>query len=151
MTRESLFAPTATTRLVLYWIPAVVWAVSIFVVSNIPAQEIQKAAETVDVVDSVPIPLDIAYHVVVFGVMGILGYRVASLHLGPQSRWSYLAALVFAIGYGVIDELHQSFISGRSSAAEDVGYDALGAILGIAAVFTIRVAFMRAKQRWGRA
>ena len=148
MTRESLFAPTATTRLVLYWMPAVVWAVSISIVSHIPSQEIQKAAETVD---AVPIALDIAYHVVVFAVMGILGYRVASLHLGPQSRWSYLAALVFAIGYGVIDELHQSFISGRSSAAEDVGYDALGAILGIAAVFTIRVALMRAKQRWGRA
>ena len=116
------------------------WAVSISVVSNIPAQEIQKAAATVD---ALPIALDIAYHVVVFGVMGVLGYWVSSLYL-RQARWSYLAALVFVIGYGVIDELHQSFVSGRSSAAEDVGYDTLGAILGLAAVFAIRFIYSRA-------
>ncbi|MCH7801084.1 MAG: VanZ family protein [Chloroflexi bacterium] len=145
MTRESPFARIGFTRLAFYWIPAVVWAVSIFVVSNIPAQEIQKAAETVDVVDSVPIPLDIAYHVVVFGVMGALGYRVVSLYL-RQARLSYLAALAFAIGYGVTDELHQSFVSGRSSSAEDVGYDALGAAIGLAAVFAISVIFSRARR-----
>ena len=120
--------------------PAVVWAVSIFVVSHIPASEIRKAAETID---ALPIALDIAYHVVVFGVMGVLGYQVASLYL-RQVRGSYLAALVFVIGYGVIDEFHQSFVSGRSSAAEDVGYDILGAILGLSVVFAIRFIFSRA-------
>jgi hypothetical protein len=143
LTRELIFDRLAFTRLALYWVPAVVWAVAIFVVSHIPAQEIQKAAETVD---AVPIALDIAYHVTVFGVMGILGYRVASLHLRAYARWSYFAALVFAIGYGVIDEVHQSFVSGRSSAAEDVGYDALGALFGLAAIFAIKIVYSKARR-----
>jgi hypothetical protein len=143
LTRESILTRVTFTRLALYWVPAVVWAVAIFVVSHIPAEEIQKAAETVD---AVPIALDIAYHVTVFGVMGILGYRVASLHLGSYARWSYFAALVFAIGYGFIDEFHQSFVSGRSSAAEDVGYDTLGALFGLVAIFAIKVVYSKARR-----
>jgi VanZ family protein len=143
LTRESIFDRLPFTTLALYWVPAVVWVVAIFVVSHIPAQEIKKAAETVD---AVPIALDIAYHVTVFCVMGILGYRVASLPLGAYARWSYVAAGAFAIGYGFVDEVHQSFVSGRSSAAEDVGYDTLGALFGLAAIFIIKIVYSKARR-----
>ena len=117
------------------------WAVAISAVSLIPAPEIQKA------VDAVPIALDIAYHVIVFGVMGALGYWAASRHLGQSSKWSYLAGLGFAIGYGAVDEVHQTFVSGRSSAAEDVGYDALGATVAIVAIFVVRFVSARSETR----
>ncbi len=117
------------------------WAVAISAVSHIPAPEIQKA------VDAVPIALDIAYHVIVFGVMGALGYWAASRHLGQSSKWSYLAGLGFAIGYGAVDEVHQTFVSGRSSAAEDVGYDALGATVAIVAIFAVRFVSARSETR----
>ena len=112
-------------------------------VSHIPAPELEKAA---DAVGPVPIALDIAYHVSVFGVMGALAHWVASRHLGLHARWSYFAPLSFAIGYGIIDEVHQSFVAGRSSTAEDVGYDSIGAVIGIAAIIAVRFALSRMKR-----
>ncbi|MDP6452329.1 MAG: VanZ family protein [SAR202 cluster bacterium] len=131
------------TTLAIYWLPAVVWAVVISAVSHIPAPELEKAA---DAVGPVPIALDIAYHVSVFGVMGALAHWVASRHLGSHAKWSYFAPLAFAIGYGVIDEFHQSFVAGRSAAAEDVGYDSIGAVIGIAAIIAVRFALSRTKR-----
>lgn len=138
---KSLLQRPIYATLAIYWMPALVWAVAISAVSHIPAPEIQKA------VDAVPIALDIAYHVIVFGVMGALGYWAASRHLGQSSKWSYLAGLGFAIGYGAVDEVHQTFVSGRSSAAEDVGYDALGAALAIVAIFAVRFVSARSETR----
>ena len=138
---KSLLQRPIYATLAIYWMPALVWAVAISAVSHIPAPEIQKAAE------AGPIALDIAYHVIVFGVMGALGYWAASRHLGQRSKWSYLAGLGFAIGYGAVDEVHQTFVSGRSSAAEDVGYDALGAALAIVAIFAVRFVSARSETR----
>lgn len=138
---KSLLQRPIYATLAIYWMPALVWAVAISAVSHIPAPEIQKA------VDAVPSALDIAYHVIVFGLMGALGYWAASLHLGQHSKWSYLAGLGFAIGYGAVDEVHQTFVSGRSSAAEDVGYDALGATVAIVAIFVVRFVSARSETR----
>ena len=141
---KSLLQRPIYATLAIYWMPALVWAVAISAVSHIPAPEIQKAAEAFD---AVPIALDIAYHVIVFGAMGALGYWAASRHLGQRSKWSYLAGLGFAIGYGAVDEVHQTFVSGRSSAAEDVGYDALGAAVAIVAIFAVRFVSARSETR----
>ena len=138
---KSLLQRPIYATLAIYWMPALVWAVAISAVSHIPAPEIQKA------VAAVPIALDIAYHVIVFGVMGAVGYWAASRHLGQRSKWSYRAGLGFAIGYGAVDEVHQTFVSGRSSAAEDVGYDALGATVAIVAIFTVRFVSARSETR----
>ena len=138
---KSLLQRPIYATLAIYWLPALVWAAAISAVSHIPAPEIQKA------VDAVPIALDIAYHVIVFGLMGALGYWAASRHLGQSSKWSYLAGLGFAIGYGAVAEVHQTFVSGRSSAAEDVGYDALGATVAIVAIFTVRFVSARSETR----
>jgi len=141
---KSILQRPIYATLAFYWMPALVWAVAISAVSHIPAQEIQKAAE---VVGPMPIAMDIAYHVIVFGVMGALGYWAASRHLGQRSKWSYLVGLGFAIGYGAFDEVHQTFVTGRSSAAEDVGYDALGATVAIVAIFAVRFVSARSETR----
>lgn len=138
---KSLLQRPIYATLAIYWMPALVWAVAISAVSHIPAPEIQKAAEAFTAA------LDIAYHVIVFGAMGALGYWAASRHLGQRSKWSYLAGVGFAIGYGAVDEVHQTFVSGRSSAAEDVGYDALGAALAIVAIFAVRFVSARSETR----
>jgi VanZ family protein len=41
-------------------------------------------------------------------------------------------ALLIAVGYGVSDEFHQSFVPGRSSDVHDVVADAAGAATGLA-------------------
>jgi VanZ family protein len=52
------------------------------------------------------------------------------------------AALMLATLYGVSDEYHQSFVSGRDASVADVGKDAAGACLGT-------LLFRRATRRRG--
>lgn len=43
-------------------------------------------------------------------------------------------AFVLAIGYGAVDEYHQTFVAGRNGSPIDVGIDALGAALAVLAI-----------------
>lgn len=52
------------------------------------------------------------------------------------ARAASIVAMLVAIGYGIVDELHQSHVPGRTCSASDVLTDALGALL---AVFVLRV------------
>jgi VanZ family protein len=47
---------------------------------------------------------------------------------------SYLFPVLITVLYGISDEFHQSFVPGRDSAAIDVMFDAIGAMLGVAIV-----------------
>ncbi len=53
-------------------------------------------------------------------------------------------AFVLAAAYGVIDELHQAFVPGRTSSVDDALLDAFGAALP---VLVIVVARMRGRSR----
>lgn len=70
-------------------------------------------------------------HVAEFSVLALLWYRALGWN-GP--RWhvrAALAAFLLAAGFGVIDEFHQTFVPGRTGALGDVGWDSLGAALGL--------------------
>lgn len=64
-------------------------------------------------------------HVVVFGALAA-AWRWA---LGGRA----LVAVLLAVAYGVVDELHQSTTPGRDATPVDVALDALGAVLATAA------------------
>ena len=51
-------------------------------------------------------------------------YRVRGLAL-------FLLAGIICVGFACLDEYHQSFVAGRTSAYTDVGFDSLGALIGI--------------------
>jgi VanZ family protein len=58
-----------------------------------------------------------------------------ALHAGlarPPRPWSLGAAALAAALFGVVDELHQSFVPGRHASVLDVGLDAAGAVAGSA-------------------
>ena len=58
-----------------------------------------------------------------------LGFLVANLLAGSAHRliwWTFVLVTVFA----VFDELHQNFVPGRDPSPIDLGFDALGALLG---------------------
>lgn len=57
--------------------------------------------------------------------------------LAAVSRRVIAAALALSVGYGVVDELHQSFVPGRHSSFWDVLCDALGAVLAVLLVLWI--------------
>lgn len=74
-------------------------------------------------------PLDYAGHLVMYGVLGLLVARAASLSDVPVGRLPVLFAVLAFVAAG--DELHQLLIPGRSAAVADWLSDTLGAGAGL--------------------
>lgn len=64
------------------------------------------------------------------------GYALlaASIHRAWDGRGRGLAAVVLAVGLGVMNEVQQGFVPGRSPDLADVGVDGLGALAGVLAL-----------------
>ena len=121
------------SRLIGNWTPLVAWAALITFSSGAPVLSVTDAIMTFEVLlipDDYTFRLDeFRYHVGSFGVLAILLYR--ALQTGPRRSFGYpcLAVLALAIGFGLVDELHQAFVPGRMASLVDLGYDSLGAAL----------------------
>ena len=115
-------------RLLVAWAPAIVWAALIFVFSAQPNLRFAQD-ETIDFV------VRKLGHMGVFGILALLlwrGARATSL----DRPWAW--ALVLAVIYAVTDELHQVVVAGRHASVVDVGVDAVGVLIGLAALRLVR-------------
>jgi VanZ family protein len=126
----------------VHWAPALVWAITLFVLSAQPRLPEPPGGIT-----------DKHSHALAYGLLA-----VACLHGLVQGQWrrvgarSALLAALMAAAYGVSDEWHQSFVPGRFSDLADVLADALGAAVaaGLAwawAILLRRRASRRAPRR----
>lgn len=121
------------TRALRPWIPALIWAAAIFVMSSLPG----SAYPQTNLWNA-----DKFVHIALYGLMGGLcarGLAQGSPLLGWR-RLLLLAALLATL-YGVTDELHQAFVPGRNSDWRDVVADGLGSLIGagiVAAVIATR-------------
>src|SRR5688572_7637842 len=76
-------------------------------------------------------------HVTVYGVLAALTWIARRTSSGvriDESTWSWRemwGIVVFCAAYAVTDELHQGFVKSRQASPWDVGFDSLGAILGL--------------------
>lgn len=109
---------------ILHWMPAFATAVLIFVLSH----------------QSSPPGADLAPDYFLHG-LGYAGFGLtlvwgatAGLTLPLDPARSFLSWLL-AVGYGILDELHQSMIPLRTASAVDAAADAIGAGLGILAAW----------------
>ena len=105
--------------------PALLIAVVIFALSSQPLR----------VPEALPGWSDLAAHALIFGSLA------AALAWGWRRRgWSaaLLGPVVTATIYGVIDEVHQAFVPGRSPAPVDVAADFVGALVAVGAVAMTR-------------
>ena len=96
------------------WLPVVVWALLIFVLSGIPG-----LATGVGVWHLV---LRKVAHAVVFGILGALAYRALRHEAG---------AIVAASAYAASDELHQALVPGRVGSPLDWLIDTGGVVAGV--------------------
>jgi VanZ family protein len=102
--------------------PAIFWAVCIFIASSIPGGKISWWLFH---------RFDKVIHITIFTVFGLLVYRA----LGPgdpPSKFSYKRVffmLLIVLGYGMFDELHQGFTPGRSVDIKDLLADVAGGAL----------------------
>ena len=100
---------------------ALTWAGVIFFLSSQPGTDIPP-----------PFPhMDKLLHALVFGILGalVLGAMRPGTH--GYSRAQVWTALLIAGIYGVLDEIHQHFVPGRTPDVFDVLADITGAALGI--------------------
>ncbi|MCY4660532.1 MAG: VanZ family protein [Acidobacteria bacterium] len=90
------------------------------------------AASSVERPPSLPGGLpDVVAHAGVYAVLSMLVLRGVVLARGTGiTVAAAAAAVILAIGYGVTDEWHQSFVAGRTAEVRDVAADAVGAVAG---------------------
>jgi VanZ family protein len=78
-------------------------------------------------------------HLLVYAVLGVLFLvPLAEARLSRVTAKVAATAVLLSLFYGAFDELHQSFTPGRSPDVRDLFADALGAALGVAAVWCLR-------------
>lgn len=102
-------------RRLLPWIPALVWAIAIYLVSGR---------------SSVPVPgVSGADKVLHFAAYALFGALLAfAAHRSALRLW---VAVVLGVLYGASDEIHQSFVPGRSPDVRDWVADALGVCFAV--------------------
>lgn len=110
-----------------YQLPAIIWAVLIFISSSIPAQDLPKLG----------IPrFDKVIHFVIYLTLAYLTDRA----FRNQVRFAVLAkrhlifTIVFTLLYGISDEMHQMFVAGREPSLLDLSADLLGALVLVAII-----------------
>jgi len=108
----------------LYWVPVIVYAALIFVVSAQPHPERLFPSFLEQLGDKF-------LHVVEYGVLAVLCYR-AFRHAwyGRGAPTALVLAIVVATVYGISDEVHQAFVPSRTTDPWDVIADLAGACLG---------------------
>ena len=116
---------------ILWWLLAVTWMVLIFWLSASP-----DARGGSSLLELIPFGDKVA-HGIAFGVLGAL------LYLATGSVWS---ALLGASLYGLSDELHQMYVSGRSADMRDWLADTIGALIFILGVKYLTQTFKRARK-----
>jgi VanZ family protein len=131
-----------------FWLPVLLWAALIFWGSTDLLSEGQTSRIigpvlrwlvpdlSDDAVGRVQFGLRKLGHIVEYAILGMLLYRAFRQPERPEG-WSWRhAGLAFAatVAYAVSDELHQAMVPTRHGSAWDVLIDAVGAVLGLAAL-----------------
>jgi VanZ family protein len=135
---------TAVWRRIVAWLPALLWALLIFVLSSIPGHDFPSV--------SVP-QADKMVHTLIYAVLGALAFRGArSSGLTRAPLATAAIAVGLTILYGISDELHQSFTPNRTPDWHDVAADALGGSLGALTMLSrpwmkIRACFMMGRSK----
>ena len=112
-------------RIARAWGPAVAWMALIFALSAQPGLRVSDDP-------GVDLPIRHVAHVLVYAVLAVLLLR--AIGSGRARTWSWrrvLLAVALAVLYGVSDEVHQTYVPQRTGHLVDVGWDLLGALVGV--------------------
>lgn len=109
------------------WLPVIVWCAAIFWLSSRPGSDVSGFIPPIAHGDKI-------VHAIAFGVGSWLMRRALRLQYPTLDAWkATVFAIMFAVFYGVTDELHQALGgAGRQADVFDVAADGLGATLACA-------------------
>ena len=128
-----------------YWLPPVVWMAVIFGLSSDTASAEQTSRflppllrwllpwATSGQLDLLHAAARKSGHLVEYAVLAALWFRAFARGRGLAPRAASWLALAIAVVWAFVDEGHQSMLLSRNGSALDVGIDAGGAVLALAA------------------
>jgi len=111
------------SRMLVLWLPVVIWAVVIFLFSSYPTSRASEIHWKDFIVKKTA-------HVVEYAIFCSLIFR-AMKGSGMSSKKAAIYALGISILYGLTDEYHQSLTPGRDPRIRDVGFDTIGSVLSM--------------------
>lgn len=129
-TQKTQSQPRGAGGYLLLWLAVAVWAAMIFYFSNQPSLSSGLAWDYI---------LRKIAHMAEFVALMLL-LRGAIRQHGVREGRALAAATALAFIYAVSDEYHQSFVSGRTASARDVGFDLAGIL---AAVLIVKIFIAR--------
>ncbi len=107
----------------LNWILVIIWAGIIWLLSSIP-----------DLKTDIPQDLLLRKiaHIVEFAILALLLNRALGLHIAKtKARLVLFLATTLTLGYAILDEVHQSFVTSRHGSFFDVLIDLTGILAAI--------------------
>lgn len=109
-------------RFVIYWLPVIIYAIAIYVVSSI--QQPLKSIEFFPYSDKL-------LHFLEYAIFAFLMIRaLCSLRSNHKILYLRIAAVAIVVFYGFTDEIHQCFVPQRDMSIFDLLSDSLGALVG---------------------
>ena len=105
-------------KLLLYWIPLIIYLVLIFYFSSLPRIELVEVIPQIILKDKL-------LHVIEYSILSILFYRTFNQYKNIKAITVQLA-ITFTIIYGLTDEFHQLFVPGRFFSIIDLLADSIG-------------------------
>ena len=104
-------------KIVIFWLPVIVYGGFIFAVSSVPGKEIPGLFAYQDIV----------FHFFEYAVFALLIARALKGCYPHKNRANrLLLVVILAMAYALFDEFHQSFVPGRTASLIDVAVDATG-------------------------
>ena len=123
----------------LLWVPVCGYLGLIFFASSVPGDQLPGHF------------WDKLAHLLVYAGLGVLFLvPLAEARLSRVTVRAAAIAVLCSVLYGAFDEVHQSFTPGRSPDVRDLFADALGAALGVAAVWLLGAIVTRGRGQRGR-
>lgn len=116
-------------RLIKILLP-LAWMSFIFILSGLPADSFPAGATSA---------WQAIAHIFLYSVLSFLTLSAVQA-MGSDvwrerrlfSNWKLIFfAVAFSVFYGITDEYHQGYVSGRFVSFSDLGFDAFGAVLGV--------------------
>lgn len=135
------------------------WMAVIFYLSHQPAAASRELSHSVldslvSIVNLLPFPIEgeslhffvrKSAHFVAYLILGMLLFHTMRLFAGVTFRSTFTAFFI-AVLYAISDEVHQTFIPGRSGEVRDVLIDSAGALVGIGTFILLYKLIHRIKQ-----
>jgi|ETNmetMinimDraft_2_1059921.scaffolds.fasta_scaffold11794_3 hypothetical protein len=111
-----------------YWLPIYFWLLLIFYFFSQPVVPVSNYIASVFSIKSY------LQHVLIYTILALLIYRALSYTKNPSK---FLVVFSTTL-YGLLDEIHQFYVPGRTFDWFDVGMDLLGAILALILLYIFK-------------